>query len=129
MLARSEGGLEACLVPLQQAGVSVEPVLTFDTSRGHSTVTFDAAEAEVLGDTTINPKNWESLLNGAAVLLAWEQLGLAETALIQARDYALQRFAFGRAIGSYQAIKHKLANMYVTSEKHTRRVFAPVSTS
>ena len=31
----------------------------------------------------------------------------------QARDYALQRFAFGRAIGSYQAIKHKLANMYV----------------
>ena len=68
---------------------------------------------EVLGETTLNPEDWESLLDGAAVLLAWEQLGLAETALTQARDYALQRFAFGRAIGSYQAIKHKLANMYV----------------
>ena len=113
VLARSEAGLEACLVPLQQAGVSVEPVLTFDTSRGHSAVTFDSADAEVLGGTTIDPKDWESLLDGAAVLLAWEQLGLAETALTQARDYALQRFAFGRAIGSYQAIKHKLANMYV----------------
>ena len=46
VLARSDAGLEACLVPLQQAGVSVEPVLTFDTSRGHSSVTFDGAEAE-----------------------------------------------------------------------------------
>ena len=76
-------------------------------------MTFNGAEAEVLGSTAINPGDWESLLDGAAVLLAWEQLGLAETALTQARDYALQRFAFGRAIGSYQAIKHKLANMYV----------------
>jgi acyl-CoA dehydrogenase len=47
------------------------------------------------------------------VMFAWEQLGVAESALTQARDYALQRFAFGRAIGSYQAIKHKLAAMYV----------------
>ena len=76
VLARSQSGLEACFVPLQQAGVSVEPVLTFDTSRGHSTVTFDGAEAEVLGDTAINPEDWESLLDGAAVLLAWEQLSL-----------------------------------------------------
>jgi len=113
VLARSDAGLEACLVPLQQTGVSVEAALTFDTSRGHSIVTFDGAEAEILGETTLNPEDWESLLDGAAVLLAWEQLGLAETALTQARDYAVQRFAFGRAIGSYQAIKHKLANMYV----------------
>ena len=52
-MARSDAGLEACLVPLRQAGVSVEPVLTFDTSRGHSSVTFDGAEAEVL-ETTLN---------------------------------------------------------------------------
>ena len=56
---------------------------------------------------------WLRLLDGAAVLFAWEQIGVAESALTQARDYALQRFAFGRAIGSYQAIKHKLATMYV----------------
>ncbi|MGB0624375.1 MAG: acyl-CoA dehydrogenase family protein [Luminiphilus sp.] len=123
VLARSEAGLEACLVPLQQAGVSVEPVLTFDTSRGHSAVTFDSAEAEVLGDTTINPEDWESVLDGAAVLLAWEQLGLAETALTQARDYALQRFAFGRAIGSYQALQHRMVDTMMAYEQSKSLLF------
>ena len=113
VLARSDVGLEACLVPLKQDGVSLEPVRTFDTSRGHSVVTFEGAETEVLGDGLLVPEAWARLIDGAAVLFAWEQLGLAESALTQARDYALQRFAFGRAIGSYQAIKHKLANMYV----------------
>ena len=55
----------------------------------------------------------ERLLDRAAVLFAWEQVGLADAAMIQARDYAMGRYAFGRAIASYQAIKHKLANMYV----------------
>ncbi|GIR71832.1 MAG: hypothetical protein CM15mP74_30830 [Halieaceae bacterium] len=76
-------------------------------------ITFERAEVEVLGDGPLMPDAWARLIDGAAVLFAWEQLGLAESALTQARDYALQRFAFGRAIGSYQAIKHKLANMYV----------------
>ena len=113
VLARSDQGLEACLVPMKQEGVSIAPLLTFDTSRGHSAVTFDRAGAQALGDAPLNPADWERVIDGAAVLFAWEQLGVAESALIQARDYALQRFAFGRAIGSYQAIKHKLANMYV----------------
>ena len=55
----------------------------------------------------------ESLLDRAAVLFAWEQVGLADAALEQARDYAMGRYAFGRSIASYQAIKHKLAGMYV----------------
>ena len=113
VLLRSAAGLDLCLVPLKQHGVTIEPVRTFDSSRGHSTVRFDRAEAQVLGETTLDPEAWDRLLDGAAVLYAWEQLGVAESALAQARDYALQRFAFGRAIGSYQAIKHKLANMYV----------------
>ena len=46
-------------------------------------------------------------------LLAFEQLGGAERCLEMARDYALERYAFGRPIGSYQAIKHKLADVYV----------------
>ena len=113
VLALSDAGLEACLVPTTQTGVSIEPVLTFDTSRGHSAMTFDRAETQVLGNRTLQAEEWLRLLDGAAVLYAWEQLGVAESALNQARDYALQRFAFGRAIGSYQAIKHKLASMYV----------------
>ena len=45
--------------------------------------------------------------------LAFEQLGLAQSALDMAVDYANERFAFGRAIGSFQAIKHMLADNYV----------------
>ena len=113
VLVHSDAGLEACLVPMDQAGVQQQSVMTLDGSRGHSTLTLDNAQAEVLGHNTIELSAWERLIDGAAVMFAWEQLGVAESALTQARDYALQRFAFGRAIGSYQAIKHKLAAMYV----------------
>ena len=52
----------------------------------------------------------------AAILLAFEQLGGADRALEMARDYALERYAFGRPIGGYQAIKHKLADVFVKNE-------------
>jgi len=45
-----------------------------------------------------------------------QQLGGAQASLEMAREYALGRFAFGRQIGSFQAIKHKLADMYVAVE-------------
>ena len=47
--------------------------------------------------------------------MAFEQVGGADRALEMARDYALDRMAFGRPIGSFQAIKHKLADMYVAN--------------
>jgi alkylation response protein AidB-like acyl-CoA dehydrogenase len=50
----------------------------------------------------------------AAVLFAFEQLGGAQSALDMAVGYAQERFAFGRAIGSFQAIKHMLADMFVS---------------
>ncbi len=55
----------------------------------------------------------QNIFNRAAILFAWEQTGGSDAALIMAKEYALGRFAFGRPIASYQAIKHKLANMYV----------------
>jgi alkylation response protein AidB-like acyl-CoA dehydrogenase len=58
----------------------------------------------------------ENLFDRAAVLFAFEQLGGAQKALEMARDYAVERFAFGRPVGSFQAIKHKLADMYVAAE-------------
>ena len=58
----------------------------------------------------------ERLLDRAAVLVAFEQIGGAQAALEMAREYALGRFAFGRQIASFQAIKHKLADMYVGVE-------------
>ena len=50
------------------------------------------------------------------MLFAFEQVGGADKCLEMAKAYALERYAFGRVIASYQAIKHKLADIYVKSE-------------
>ena len=54
-------------------------------------------------------------MDRAAVLMAFEQVGGADKALQSACDYAQERFAFGRPIASMQAIKHMLADMYVSA--------------
>ncbi len=113
--AKSAGGDGASLylVPTDQGGVSCEAVKTLDPSRNHANVTFDGAPAELLG---ADGEGWallEQVLDRAAVLFAWEQLGGSETSLEMAKEYAMGRYAFGRPIASYQAIKHKLADMYV----------------
>jgi acyl-CoA dehydrogenase len=50
------------------------------------------------------------------VLLAFEQVGIAEAALEMAKQYTLGRYAFGRPVASFQAIKHKLADMFAATE-------------
>jgi alkylation response protein AidB-like acyl-CoA dehydrogenase len=58
----------------------------------------------------------QRLMDRAAILFAFEQVGGADASLQMARDYAMERFAFGRPIGSFQAIKHKLTDVYVALE-------------
>ncbi len=106
-------GASAYLVELDQASVSREVVPTIDPSRSHAKIGFDSASAELLGKEGEGWALLEKLYNRAAVLFAWEQVGGSDTALNMAKDYAMGRFAFGRPIATYQAIKHKLANMYV----------------
>ena len=101
------------LVDLSGAGVTRTPVRTVDFSRGHSRIEFSGAAAEPLGDPGSGWALTQQVLDRAAVLFAWEQTGGAQAALEMAKEYALGRYAFGRPIASYQAIKHKLANMYV----------------
>jgi alkylation response protein AidB-like acyl-CoA dehydrogenase len=88
-------------------------VQTIDPSRSHARVDFNGAAAEVLGQPGDGWSLLQRVYDRAAVLFAWEQVGGAETALNMAKEYALGRFAFGRSIASYQAIKHKLAHAYV----------------
>ena len=63
-------------------------------------------------------------MNRAAILLAFEQLGGATRCLEMATDYAKERYAFGRPIGGNQAIKHKLADMYVQMNAAKAYVYA-----
>ena len=103
------------LVDLAGPGVSRERAETFDPSRSHARIAFADAEAEPLAGAD-SAEQVRRLLDRAAVMMAFEQVGGAEAALEMARDYALQRYAFGRPIGSFQAIKHKLAEVYIAVE-------------
>ena len=101
------------LAELGDKNVKKQRVTMIDPSRSHANVKFNGAVAEPLGDDGAGWALTQALLNRAAVLFAWEQVGGAQAALDQAKEYALGRYAFGRPIASYQAIKHKLANAYV----------------
>ena len=112
----AESDMSLALVDLTAGGVSRETVTTLDPTRSHASITFDGAEAELLGAEGEGWAVTQDILNCAAVLVAFEQLGGTQAAMEMARDYSLERYAFGRQIGSYQAIKHKLADMYVKLE-------------
>jgi acyl-CoA dehydrogenase len=121
VLARSsddagERGTALAIVDLKGAGVKRRAEDSIDPSRKHAEITFENAGAEALGKAG---EGWEitsRVLDRAAIMTAFEQVGGADICLAQAKDYAMQRYAFGRLIGSYQAIKHKLADMYVNTE-------------
>jgi alkylation response protein AidB-like acyl-CoA dehydrogenase len=99
---------------LAAAGVHPETLQTLDPTREQVKLTFENVPAEILpGD------GWpalERVLERAAVLTAFEQVGLAQACLDMAVAFAMERHAFGRPIGSFQAIKHKLADVYVATE-------------
>jgi hypothetical protein len=106
-------GVSLFLVDLNGAGVSRTSLKTIDPARGHAQLAFDKAPAEPLGAAGEGLEIVARVFDRAAVLTAFEQVGGADRALEMARDYALERMAFGRPIGSFQAIKHMLADMYV----------------
>jgi len=103
------------LVDLNGAGVKRKSVETIDPTRSHAELKFADAPAELLGARGEGWQQSARLFDRAAVLFAFEQIGGAHAALEMARNYALGRFAFGRPIASFQAIKHKLADMYIAA--------------
>jgi acyl-CoA dehydrogenase len=91
------------------------PVQTFDNSRGYADLTFEGAPATVLVATEARQAALD-LLARVAVVVAFEQLGVAEACLERARAFANERQAFGQPIGKFQAIKHRIAEIYVATE-------------
>ncbi|MDT7838548.1 acyl-CoA dehydrogenase family protein [Aquabacterium sp. OR-4] len=102
---------------LVQAGPEVQrqPLASLDPTRSQAHLVFNAAPAEALGAPGQGAALLDAALDRAAVPLAFEQIGGADAALEAAVAYAQQRYAFGRPIGSLQAIKHMLADMYVSA--------------
>ena len=104
------------LVDLAAAGVERAPIRTIDDTHPHARLNFTGVAAERLERADDGMAARQRLLARAAVLVAFEQLGGADACLDMAVRYALERRSFGRPIGSYQAIKHKLADMYIKNE-------------
>jgi acyl-CoA dehydrogenase len=115
--ARDENGeIALFLADLTAAGATRHNLTTVDPSRNHARIEFAGAEAEKLGSGVTGWPAVQRLLDRAAIMIAFEQVGGADACLRMARDYAMERYAFGRPIGSFQAIKHKLADVYVAIE-------------
>jgi alkylation response protein AidB-like acyl-CoA dehydrogenase len=110
-----ENDISLFIVELKGDGVETKSLSNIDPTRGQAEITFKNAKAEALGRAGEGWSILTQVLDRAAVLMAFEQVGGADRALEMGRDYALDRIAFGRPIGSFQAVKHMLADMYVSA--------------
>ncbi len=111
--AKTGKGISLVLVDLDGPGVTKKSVESIDPTRASATITFSDAPAEILG---AEGEGWElvqKVLNRAAILMAFEQLGGADRAFEITREYMLGRYAYGRPVASFQALKHRMADMYV----------------
>ena len=114
--ARGPQGVSLYAVPGDAPGLTRTPLATMDQTRKQAKLDFDGVEGRLIGE---EGKGWEVLstvLDLAAVALAAEQVGGAQRCLDMSVEYAKVRVQFGRPIGSFQAIKHKCADMLLEVE-------------
>ena len=124
MAARREGtsgeeGISLFVVPADSPGVERRALPTMDQTRRQAEIALSGVRvpaAALLGDEGAGLAPLEKTLDLAAVALSAEQVGGAQRCLDMAVAYAKERVQFGRPIGSFQAIKHKCANMMVEVE-------------
>lgn len=114
--ALEKGEPRLFLVDAKDRGVTRIKQAGVDPSHAPARILFDSAVAEPLGDSGIGWSAVRRLLDRAAVLFAFAQVGSADAALAMALGFAKERKAFGRLIGSFQAIKHKLADVWIGNE-------------
>ncbi len=114
--ARTAAGVSLFAVDGGAAGLTRTVLSTMDQTRKQAKLDFDNTPATLIGE---DGKGWDVLstvLDLAAVGLAAEQVGGAQFVLEMAVQYAKDRVQFGRPIGSFQAIKHKCADMLLEVE-------------
>ena len=113
VVAKTAKGISLVLVDLAASGVNKQSVESIDPTRAGANISFKEAPAELLGT---DGQGWElvqKVLDRAAILTAFEQLGGADRAFEITKEYMLGRYAYGRPIASFQALKHRMADMYV----------------
>ncbi|MEY2569213.1 MAG: hypothetical protein QOE35_3742 [Actinomycetota bacterium] len=116
VVARSGGGLSLFAVDGDASGITRTPLQTMDQTRKQAKVEFNNTPARLIGTEGQAGTALAKTLDLAAVALAAEQVGGAQKCLEMAVEYAKVRVQFGRPIGSFQAIKHKCADMLLEVE-------------
>ena len=106
--AGDDGEPVAAAVQSSQQSVQVQPLVRYDATRSLAHVTFSGARGRRLDvDSGVLADAWYL----AQALIAAESIGAVQTCLDRSVGYAKERFTFGRAIGSYQSIKHELTEV------------------
>jgi alkylation response protein AidB-like acyl-CoA dehydrogenase len=116
VVARTEAGTSVFAVDSGASGLAADLFSTMDKTRKLARLTFDATPARLIGADGQADGPVARMLDLAAIALAAEQVGGAQRVLEIAVGYAKIREQFGRPIGTFQAIKHKCANMLLEIE-------------
>jgi alkylation response protein AidB-like acyl-CoA dehydrogenase len=117
--ANGPDGVALFAVEAAASGVARTPLVTLDLTRPQSTIQFTDAQARLVADAGEAQRVIEHALQVGSALLAVEQVGAAQHLLDLSVEYAKTRLQFGRPIGSFQAVKHRLADLLVDVE-HAR---------
>ncbi|WP_319449740.1 MULTISPECIES: acyl-CoA dehydrogenase [unclassified Mycobacterium] len=116
VVADVDGEAEIFVVATAEQGVAVTAENVLDRTRPMGSITFTASRAERLTPRQPVEELVGRCLHRALAVLSAEQVGVCERVLELATQYARTREQFGRAIGSFQAVKHRCANMLVQLE-------------
>jgi alkylation response protein AidB-like acyl-CoA dehydrogenase len=127
VLAQDKGGPSLFTVAGDAPGLERRPLQTVDQTRKQARLTFKAVQATPLGARGKAAAPLARTLDHAAVCLASEMVGGAERLREDALAYVQMRVQFGRAIASFQAIKHKCADMLLTVELAKSAAYAAAS--
>jgi alkylation response protein AidB-like acyl-CoA dehydrogenase len=114
--ARTGAGVSLFAVQGDAAGLTRTPLPTMDQTRKQARLEFADVPATLIGADGGAEAGLSKTLDLAAVALAAEQVGGAQRVLDSSVEYAKTRIQFGRPIGSFQAIKHKCADMLLEVE-------------
>jgi alkylation response protein AidB-like acyl-CoA dehydrogenase len=114
--AKTGAGTSLFAVQGDADGLTRTPLATMDQTRKQAKLTFAGTPARLIGTDGQGWQTLSTVLDLAAVGLAAEQVGGAQLVLEMAVQYAKDRIQFGRPIGSFQAIKHKCADMLLEVE-------------
>jgi alkylation response protein AidB-like acyl-CoA dehydrogenase len=116
VIARTAKGLALFAVDGSAKGLTRRALATMDQTRKQAALEFASVTAELIGADGDGARILTTVLDLVAVGLAAEQVGGAQKVLEMAVEYAKVRVQFGRPIGSFQAIKHKCADMLLEVE-------------